>query len=294
MPLLRTQELDGKLKIGLILTFMLVIAQVWVGLWSNSLALLSDAAHNLSDVLASGFGWVAVIISRRAPTPTKTYGYRRAGILAASLNSLTLILISAYILYQAVPRLLKPPALQSWLVVEVAAVALIVNLLIALFLRGEAKHNLNSRSVFVHLLTDVLASFGVILAGLGQAITNWPLFDPVISILIALLILWSSWGIIKEATNVLLEASPARLEIEAILTDLNGLEGVREVHDLHVWTINSGFIVLSCHLQMESNTTLEQVDQTIRKANLMLEQKYQIYNSTLQIEDQIHSSNGGI
>ncbi len=137
-------------------------------------------------------------------------------------------------------------------------------------------------------------SFGVILAGLGQAITDWPLFDPVISILIALLILWSSWGIIKEATNVLLEASPAGLEMEAILTDLRNLGGVREVHDLHVWTIDRSFTVLSCHLQMEPDTRLEQVDQTIRKANLMLEQKYQIYHSTLQIEDQTHSSNGAI
>lgn len=278
-------KLGTVFKLGLALTLGFVVIEFVAGLLANSLALLSDAGHNLSDGLALGFSWIAVVLARRAPTQQKTFGFHRAGILAASLNSLTLVLIAALILYEGVQRLFNPPEVQSWTVVVVAGVALAVNLVIAWLLHRSSDHDdLNTRSVFLHIATDAAASLGVIVAGVGQALTGWALFDPLISILLSILIIWSSWGIIKESTNVLLEGIPDGLNIEAVLGDLRKLEGVSEVHDLHAWTIGTNLPALSCHLQLHPATTLQQATQTVQRANLLLERKYKIHHSTIQIE----------
>lgn len=278
------KRLGRRFKIGLAITLAFVLVEFVAGLFANSLALISDAGHNLSDGLALAFSWVAIILARRAPTSSKTYGFHRAGILAASLNSLTLVLISIFIFYEGVQRLFSPPEVQSWTVVGVAAIALLVNLTIARLLHEWSHGDLNVKSAFLHIITDAAASAGVIVAGVAQALTGWALFDPLISMLIGVLILWSSWGIIKESTNVLLEGIPAGLNMEALLHDLKKLEGVSEVHDLHAWTIGAGVPVLSCHLQMHSASTLQQVTATVHSANRLLERKYQIRHSTIQVE----------
>ncbi|NWJ97803.1 MAG: cation transporter [Chloroflexi bacterium] len=279
---------SGKLattfKLGLGITLAFVIIEFAAGFMANSLALISDAGHNLSDALALTFSWMAVILARRAPTSQKTYGFHRAGILAASLNSITLVLIAAFILFEGVQRLFNAPEVQSWTVVGIATVALVVNLTIARLLHSWSEGDLNVRSAFLHMITDAAASAGVIVAGVAQALTGWAIFDPLISILIGLLVLWSSWGIIKEATNVLLEGIPAGLDMEKLMLDLSELEGVSEVHDLHAWTIGAGIPVLSCHLQMLPTSTLQQATQTVQTANLLLEDKYQIRHATIQIE----------
>jgi len=277
-------KIGASFKFGLIITLVFVGLEFGAGLVANSLALISDAGHNLSDALALGFSWLAVIIAARAPTITKTYGYHRATILAASLNALTLVLVAGYVLFEGVSRLFNPPPVQSWITVGVATVALLVNLALARMLHAWSHGDLNARSAYLHLITDAAASVGVILAGLGQVLTGWQILDPLISIVIGLLILWSSWGIIKEATNILLEGSPANLDVALLLEDLKGLDGVDEVHDLHVWTISSNLPTLSCHLQMQPSSTFQQATQTVQFANRLLEQKYQIRHSTIQVE----------
>lgn len=277
-------KLGLSFKLGLGITLLFVVVEFVAGFLANSLALVSDAGHNLSDALALGFSWIAIVLAGRAPTRNKTYGYHRAGILAASLNSLTLVLIAFFVLYEGVQRLFNPTEVQSWTVVGVAAVALVVNLAIARLLHDWSHGDLNVRSAFIHVMTDAAASVGVIIAGLAQVLTGWQYFDPLISLIIGLLILWSSWGIIKESINVLLEGIPAGLNMEALVVDLKNLEGVSEVHDLHAWTIGANLPALSCHLQLQPAITLQQATQTVQSANLLLVDKYQIHHSTIQIE----------
>ncbi len=271
---------------GLAITAVFVVVEFVAGFWFNSLALISDAGHNLTDALALGFGLVALRLARRAPDASKTYGYHRAGILAATLNATTLVLISLYIFYEGAQRLLNPPPVEGWAVVGVAGIALLVNLGVAALLLGSAKDDLNSRSVFLHIATDAVASLGVIGAGLVEGLTGWRQIDPLISILIGLLIIWSSWGIIKEATNILLEGIPAGLHVEDIRQDVLEQPGVSAVHDLHVWTIGSGYRALSCHVQMDDTTTLAEANRTVQGVVALLEERYDIRHATVQAECQ--------
>lgn len=271
-------------KLGFGLTLGFVVLEFVAGWLANSLALLSDAGHNLSDALALAFSWWAINMARRAPTTAKTYGYHRAGVLAATLNAATLIAISIYIFFEGVQRLLNPPPVEGWTIIAVASVALLVNLTVARLLHSWSKEDLNTRSAFLHIVTDAAASAGVIVAGIIQVATGWRAADPLISMLIGLLILWSGWHIIKEATDILLEGIPKGLDMVSLMRDLLGQPGVSNVHDLHVWTIGSGFRVLSCHLQMADNVTLPQANQTVQLINQELKAHYDIHHATIQVE----------
>ncbi len=278
---------DGRVglvfRLSLIFTALFVLVEFGAGLWSNSLALISDAGHNLTDVLALAFSWFALVVARRSPNYNKTYGYHRAGILAASLNAATLILIAFYIFYEGVQRLLHPEPVAGLIVIIVASIALVLNLGIALALQSSAKDDLNVRSAFIHILGDALSSVGVIVAGLATLLTGWAIFDPVISMLIGLFIVWSSWGIVKEATNILLEGSPLGLDMVRLIRDLMLIEGVKSVHDLHVWTIGGNFRALSCHI-LTDNTSLQEANATIQAIKTMLVERYDIRHATLELE----------
>lgn len=271
-------------KLGLALTSLFVIGEFMAGFLSNSLALISDAGHNLTDALALAFSWWAVSMAKRAPTMGKTYGYHRAGILAATLNAVSLILISVYIFYEGVQRLLAPPAVNGWTVIVVANVALVVNLVVAWFLQAGAKDDLNTKSAFIHIAGDAAASVGVILAGVIEVISGWRVVDPIISMLIGLVILWSSWGIIKEAANVLFEGIPEGLDMVSLMRDLMKQPAVQDVHDLHVWTIGSGFRALSCHLLIAQNYNLIEANQVTQTISQMLKEHYNIGHATMQLE----------
>ncbi len=274
-----------RLKVGLVLTLLFVIAEFGTGLWSGSLALVSDAGHNLTDALALGFSLWALSITRRAPNYNKTYGYHRAGILAAVINASTLVVIALFIFFEAAQRLLNPVPVAGWTMAGVAAVALLLNATIAFSLHQTAHSDLNVRSAFIHMMGDALSSVGVMVAGVGIALTGWLALDPLISILIGLFIVWSSWGIIKEATNILMEASPPGLDMDKLLVDMSHETKVRQIHDLHVWTIGSDFAALSCHVQTD-NCTLEEANATVQNLNQMLRDKYDIRHATLQVEYQ--------
>ncbi len=280
-------DLSGKVglifKCGLVLTAIFVVGEFIAGLWANSLALISDAGHNLTDVMALSFSWWAVVVARRSPNYSKTYGYHRAGILAASLNAATLIIIALYIFFEGVQRLFNPPAVQGLTITIVATFALILNSGLALALWRASKDDLNVRSAFVHILGDALSSVGVIMAGLASLLTGLAVFDPLISMLIGVFILWSSWGIIKEAANILLEGIPSGLDMVALMHDLMAVAGVKSIHDLHVWTIGGNFRALSCHI-LTDNTSLHEANATVHLIKEMLAARYNIRHATLELE----------
>lgn len=278
---------DGKVsnlfKISLILTALFVIFQFGAGLLVNSLALISDAGHNLTDAMALAFSWFALVLARRSPDNRKTYGYHRAGILAATLNAATLILIAFYVFYEGVQRILHPEPVEGGVVAIVATVAFLLNGGIALAFVRAAKDDLNVRSAFIHILGDALSSVGVIIAGLATLFTGLVIFDPLISILIGVFILWSSWSIIKEATNVLLEGIPAGLDMVSLMRDLMAIPNVNSVHDLHVWTLGGSNRMLSCHI-LTNETTLHEANTTVQEIKVMLVEKYQIHHATIELE----------
>ena len=274
--------MGGRLLASLILTALFVVGEFVAGLFASSLALVSDAGHNLTDALAVGFSLYALYLARKKPTPDKTFGYYRAGILAAALNAGTLVLIALFIFYEAVHRFLNPEQVSAGIVVAVAAVALVLNSVIALLLRAGSG-DLNVRAAFLHMMGDAISSVGVIVAGIIILLTGWVVVDPLISVLIGLFILWSSWGIIKEAVNILMEGTPSNLNMSTLIGDMNKVPGVTSVHDVHVWTIGHDRLALSAHVNT-GNCTIFQASQVFTQLNKMLETDYNIVHSTLQAE----------
>ncbi len=242
----------------------------------------STAGHNLTDALAVGFSLWAISLAKKKPTPDKTFGYFRAGILAAALNAGTLVLIALFIFFEAVGRLLHPQPVEGGIIIVVAAVAVALNGAIA-FMLSAGSDDLNVRSTFVHMAGDALSAVGVILAGIGILLTGWQFLDPLVSVLIGLFILWSSWGIVKEAINILMEGTPAGLNMGELISDMNSVQGVNTVHDVHVWTIGHDRLALSAHVNT-GNCTVMAASQCFARLNEVLETKYDIVHSTLQAE----------
>lgn len=275
-------NMGGKLVAALVLTALFVVGEFVAGLVSHSLALISDAGHNLTDALAIGFSLWAINLANKKPTPEKTFGYYRAGILAAALNAGTLVLIALFIFYEGIGRLLHPVPVEGGVIIVVAAIAVALNGAIA-FVLSAGSADLNVRSTFVHMAGDALSAVGVIIAGVGILLTGWQFLDPLVSFLIALFILWSSWGIVKEAVNILMEGTPAGLNMGQLIADMNSVAGVNTVHDVHVWTIGHDRQTLSAHINT-GNCTVMAASQCFARLNQMLETKYDIVHSTLQAE----------
>ena len=231
--------------LGLTATFM--VAEVVGGILSNSLALLADSGHMLADVGALALSLVAMRLMRRPPSPERTFGYVRMEILAALANGATLLVISGWIVWEAWERLAAPPEVNGPLMMGVAGVGLIVNLVGAGMLHTHAHENLNIRGAYLHVLGDLLGSIGAIGAGALILLTGWTPIDAIISIVIAGLILLGAWRLVKEATRVLLEMVPPHVGMEGVLQDLKSISNLHDVHDLHVWTLTSGFVALSGH-----------------------------------------------
>jgi len=271
-----------RLVIALAVTAAFVIVEATAGFLSNSLALLSDAAHNFTDVIALGLSWYAIRLSRRPANNTKTFGYHRAGILTALANSTTLGVIAIFIFYEAYQRLLQPEPVQSSLMIGVAALAFIVNLGTAWLIRRH-DGDLNVRSAFVHLAGDAVSTLGALIAGIGIALTGWNVLDPLASVLIAALILVSAWGILRETVEILLEGTPRGIEMQTLVGDMIKIPGVRGVHDLHAWSISSNLRTLSAHI-LTDDITLGQGAFIQRDINLLLLNKYRIAHSALQLE----------
>src|SRR5271165_4787599 len=270
------------LRISLLVTLVYIALLVVAGIRAHSLALLSEAGHNLSDFFALLLSWGAVYLQGRSPNPRKTFGYNRAGVLAAFINGLTLVLISFYIWYEAFKRLRTPVHVDAHLMIWVAAAGVVMNGGIALLLmRGH--RDINVRSALLHEIGDTLSTAAVIAGGIAITFTGQQWIDPALSVGIGVMILWSSIGIIRESLNILLEGTPSGMDLERIEHAIGDVSGVESVHDLHVWCLGSDTYSLSCHVGIcdmpasESAVILEAV-------RSVLGHKFQIHHTTIQFE----------
>jgi cobalt-zinc-cadmium efflux system protein len=259
------------LWISMLATLLYVALTLFAGLRAHSLALLSEAGHNMSDFLALALSFVAVYFQTRPPTSRKTFGYQRAGVLAAFLNAATLILISLWIGAEAIHRLSAPVAVQPRLMMIVAAL-----------LWGVAR-DVNMRSAFIHMAGDTLSTAAVIAGGAGILWTGQNWIDPVLSLIIAALILWSSVDIVRETLNILLEGTPRGMSLTGIRAGMESVEGVINVHDLHVWSLGSQSHALACHVQIEDIPPSES-NCILLKINALAKQNFHIHHTTIQFE----------
>jgi len=273
----------GKMGLAVGLTLGFVLLEAVFGMFAHSLALLSDAGHNFADAAALGFSWYALWIARKPSHSGMTFGYHRVGILAALVNASSLVVIALLIFWQAVGRLRHPEPAQGWIMVGVAAVAVALNFTIGSWLHAGSHHDLNVRSARLHMLGDAVSAIGVIIAGLVVAMTGATIADPIVSFLIAGLILISSWGVLKESVNVLLEGAPAGIDMQTVERDIAAVEGVRGVHDLHVWTVGPGVIAASLHIVVEEET-IQAGQRVLRNVASQLQARHRINHSTVQVE----------
>lgn len=273
----------------LIAIFMVI--EVIGGLWTNSLALLSDAGHMLGDAAALGLSFLAVRFGAKKATPHRTFGYRRFEILAAFINGLTLLVISIYILFEAYNRLFTPPDILSGGMLIVAIIGLLVNILAAwILMRGE-KDNLNVKSALLHVFGDLLGSVGAISAALLIMFFGWTWADPVASAFVAVLILISGYRVTRDAVHILMEGSPEQIDVRAMQDEIAEVEGVKEVHDLHVWSISSSEHAVTCHVLIGEKTddqdVLRHVTERIRKYGTFERSTVQIERERLCGEERI-------
>lgn len=273
-------EVSARLLWVLALTAVFMVAEVIGGVLSNSLALLADAGHMLTDVAALGLSVFAMRLARRPPSARRTYGYARFEILAALVNGAALLVISGLIVVEAWERMRSPPAIDGAIMLSVASAGLVVNVIGALLLHQHAHDNLNVRGAYLHVLGDLLGSVGAIAAGIIVLTTGWTAADPLVSVVIALLILASAWRLVREAAEVLLESAPSHVDLEEVLADLTGIDGLDEVHDVHVWTLTSGFVALSAHGVVDDPTLHTRILDEVRTRM----QAHGIAHVTFQLE----------
>ena len=270
-----------KLSVVLVLTAVYMVAEAVGGWLTGSLTLLADAGHMLTDVAALALALVAAWFGSRPATSRKTFGYYRLEIVAALVNGVALVLISLLIIYEAIQRWSAPPAVRTNLMIAIAVGGLIVNLICAWILHGRHEIDLNIRGAWLHVMSDAMGSVAAIVAGLIMMFSGWYVADPLFSILIALLIVWSSWALIRESTNVLLEGTPSHINLAAVEAAILETTGVSEVHDLHVWTITSGREALSAHV-IHSQTT--QASELLRDLRAKLQAQFGVDHLTIQME----------
>ena len=270
------------LKVALALTCVILAVELAGGLLSHSLALLADAGHVLTDVFALGLAWFAVSASRRPADKRRSYGYHRVSILAALVNSLTLIVIVAAIAYEAVRRLGHPEPVQGGLVVVTALVAITINAFVVLALRRDMR-SLNMRAALLHVTGDLGAAAGVVVAGAVILLTGWLYIDPLLSLGIAVLIAFGAWRIVRETVNLLMEGTPREIDLEAVTEEIAGTELVTSVHDLHVWALSSDEMALSCHVVV-GDCPLGDAEHVVRDLEQRLCDRFAIGHTTIQVE----------
>jgi cobalt-zinc-cadmium efflux system protein len=265
----------------LALTVAMTVVEVFGGVLTGSLALLADAGHLFSDSFAIGLALGATVRARQPSTPSRSFGFQRAEILAAFVNGLTLVLVSGWIVWEAIDRLdERPDVLGGWMLV-VAAIGLAVNALAALILLRSGRETLNVEAAFRHVLADLLGSVGVLVAALVIVLTGWTLVDPLVSIAIAVLIVARAWGVLRDSTAILMEQTPTRIDAAAVARAIVGVPGVTSVHDLHVWTITSGFDALSAHVLVGRGADCHALRRDIERA---LAESFGITHTTLQVD----------
>lgn len=270
-----------RLAIVLVLVLLYMVAEVVGGLLTNSLALLADAGHMLSDAGALALSLFAIWIARRPPTSTHTYGFYRTEILAALVNGATLVAISIYIFAEAIRRIGAPPEVDGGWMMVVAAGGLVINLLGLWILSAGRADSLNVRGAWLHVLTDTLGSVGALTAGALILLYGWTWIDPVASMVIGVLVLYSSWNLLRETVAVLMEGAPGHIDVDEVRDALRRVPGVTSAHDLHVWTITSGMVSLSAHVVTPGDQPVGPLLERIRG---MLHDRFGIHHITIQVE----------
>ena len=264
------------------ITTLILVAEAVGGWLTNSLALLSDAGHMLSDAASLGLSLLAIHFAKKPASASKSYGYRRLEILAALANGVALFVIAVAISWEAAHRLLAPPPVASLPMMGIAGIGLAANLASAWVLlhQGDVKDNLNLRSAYLHVLGDALGSVGALLAGALMYFYGWYIADPIVSVVVALLILRGAWGVVSQSLHILMEGTPAGSNIEAMIASLETIPGVCNVHDVHVWTVTSGYDVFSCHLVVSKGTNITKV---VAAGAELLERQFGIRHTTIQV-----------
>ncbi|WAH38150.1 cation diffusion facilitator family transporter [Alicyclobacillus dauci] len=275
----------GKMRLAFFLTLLILVVEIAGGWLSHSLALLSDAGHVLTDIAAIGLSWYAMKQSEKPSSKDMTFGYYRAGILAAFINGITLILITLWILWEAYHRFQRPEHVTpTWMFIS-AAVGLGINLYLGLGMRHE--QDMNVKSAVLHMLGDAAASAGVIIGGIIIAVAHWYVVDPILSVLIAVLIALGAWRIVKQTVVILMEGTPKDVDLEKVVDAIRVVRGVHNVHDLHVWSITSGKNALSCHVALDGAVTIQESQVILKEIEHKLAH-LNIGHVTVQMEDQNH------
>ena len=270
------------LKFSLVMTALYIAATLYFGLRAHSLALVSEAGHNVSDFLALALSFVAVWLQTRPATDERTFGYQRAGVLAGFINALSLMVLAIWILVSAVGRFLHPVAVQPHLMMYVAAAGVLMNGLIATLL-WKFSGDVNIRSVFLHMLGDTVSTAAVIVGGLLISLTGQQWIDPLLSVIIAGMILLSSWSIVRETLHILLEGTPKSIDMAGVRAAIEAVEGVVNVHDLHIWSLTSQSHALACHVQVVE-MQLAQCEEVLARMNHQLKDHFGIHHTTIQVE----------
>jgi len=268
---------------SLVATTAFVAVELAAGIRAHSLALISDAGHNATDALALLLAWFAVYLQCKPADESRTFGYHRAGVLAAFVNALVLILLSAWMLYESWRRLLAPEAVNENIMIGVAAAALLLNGGIMLGLRRTGNNDINMRGAFLHMLGDLLGAAAILVGAVVIREWGWTRIDPLLSILISLLIVWTAWDITRESLNILLEGLPRGLELQQVTRGIREIDGVLDVHDLHIWSLGSNSHALSCHVLIEDMPP-SLSDHILRKVKHVLADRFHVHHTTVQFE----------
>jgi cobalt-zinc-cadmium efflux system protein len=281
--MLEREAIQKKFRIFILLSLFILIIEVAGGIFTNSLALLSDAGHVIVDLLAMLMAYFALSLSRRASTKKFTFGYYRAEILAAIINGFVLIIITIFIFYQSYVRFMSPEPVMGAEMLVISVLGLLANLYVVIKMQDYGKKNLNVRGAYLHVLTDTLSSVGVVIAGVLIFATGNYIFDPLISVIIGIFILFSSLRLIRESASILMEAAPENIDLRRLSLDIGKISGVVEVHDLHVWCISSDVYALNSHIIICTKGS-RSTNKVISAVNEMLRSKYGINHTTIQAE----------
>lgn len=278
------RQVSAKTMAGAVaLTLAFVLAEAIGGWWGNSLALLSDAGHNLADAATLALSWYALWMASKPSHERMTFGYHRVGVFAALINGVSLVLIALFIAWEGILRIQHPEAASGSLMIGLAAGAIVVNLVIGSWLHQGAKHDINVRSAYIHQIGDAVSAFGVVIAGIVIVRTGWLPADPIVSLIIAALILYSSYGVLSESATVLLEGTPAGTDMPAVIAAMKNVAGVLDVHDLHVWMVGPGVVACSCHIVVAEQSVREG-QQVLRAVVRDIEERFHITHTTVQVE----------
>jgi cobalt-zinc-cadmium efflux system protein len=278
-----TSPLTSRLKFGLVLNGIIILAEFIGGYLTNSLGLMSDAGHNLIDQGALLLALYAHILTAQPATEYRTFGYHRAGTIAAFLNSILLMITGGIIGVLALDRMFAPVDIPGLWVMGIAGVSLIANLAIALLLRQGAKDDLNIRGAFLHMVMDAWMSLGVIICGLGIALTGLTILDPLISLVLVVVIVKGSWPLFRESLDILLESTPPHINTADIVATIEGIPGVKNVHDLHIWAVEPRIVMMTCHVLVDTRTVPDK-NQLLQPIQSALSLKFGIRHLTLQLE----------